>query len=643
MLSVTTDFKNTIKQSAVYSDGYVEINNSDGTITFESKDLSSIEIYGSAFENNKVLGSIAQHSLTLDLLGDLTSSISLNKENIIKAYIGVRVDDTNYEYVQFQDFIVTSIVYSDTQNITRIIATDYLVKLNVEYVDDNTYPLTLKSYLENVLTSCGLELENTTFFNDDFVVDEQKIQDLVSCKEIVSKVAEMALCFARINKVSNKVELVKAFDPFMRAYTHDELSAFTHEELSALKHYDIQNAITLEDESIAKSNYWSFKLSDHWFKTYGINTLTLKESYATGESNTSERTDYTSVDGNVEVSIIDNPFINTETLRLSVIESMLDEIVGYKYNPYTLEYRGFPYLEVGDIVDITRLDETSFGSPIYEMTIRYDGGLYGKLAAQALSQTETTYYNTQTLAQRVKTAEVIVNKVDGEVTIMAGDYYDGKLVGTYYNFDGEGFSMTNSSDETVFSADSNGNLTFIGKVQGIKDNILRVELDEDSLIFNDESSNSVGYIKSYTSGSSRIFSISDDGVTYGIGYRLEMEKIFTNTYIGRMIVESETNNYARVSVQSIAGDLYPEASLESTVSPSANVLQWGKVSGGANQSFIGNNQITLSPYNVDYYAFIRTYANGTIEFNSSTQNYKIYIGGGWKTISVDGSGFLKAT
>jgi hypothetical protein len=95
-------------------------------------------------------------------------------------------------------------------------------------------------------------------------------------------VAELALSFAAINKVSGKVELVDGFQPFVRGYTHQELSAYTHEELSEFTHFELMNSTPLCDEQITKDEYWSFKLKDYPFGTYGFNTIIIKNSQAIG-------------------------------------------------------------------------------------------------------------------------------------------------------------------------------------------------------------------------------------------------------------------------------------------------------------------------------------------------------------------------
>ena len=63
-----------------------------------------------------------------------------------------------------------------------------------------------------------------------------------------------------------------------------------------------------------------------------------------------------------------------------------------------------------------------------------------------------------------KRVQVKIDQLNGDFTIVANNYNNGLLSGTYYNFDGDAFTITNSLNEVVFSADVNGNLTLVSKV-----------------------------------------------------------------------------------------------------------------------------------------------------------------------------------
>jgi hypothetical protein len=456
----------------------------------------------------------------------------------------------------------------------------------------------------------------------------------------------------------------------MRGYTHTELSAFTHEELSAFTHYELMNAIGLCDETLTKDHSWNLKLSDYWFGQYGINTLTLGISQVEGENNSINLSELVAIDGVNEIKIVDNPFINSEALRLSVIDDMFNVVKMYKYYPYTIEYRGFPYLELGDVIDIIKMNDDTLCSPIYEVNLRYDGGLYGKLNASALSKSETLYRNTQTLSQRVKYAEVQVDKIDGTVTILAGDYYDGKLVGTYYNFDGDAFTITNADDEVVFSADSLGNLTLKGNITGstitgstfiagndgdrfefddislrsYKNNIARFELEYDKMIFRNESSDINAFMFSGQSYGSELFYITTDetigydnknmawiymtgkDVQDGDASKIKIEtKNANNTFssmvqsASRSFISGYQDDSVNTNLSASGGGKFAEVSVVVATSFSQTYISAGDATNGSS--------LTLT--------------NGRIELYSNTQTYYIYIGGAFRTITRDANGFLK--
>lgn len=70
-----------------------------------------------------------------------------------------------------------------------------------------------------------------------------------------------------------------------------------------------------------------------------------------------------------------------------------------------------------------------------------------------------------------KRVQVKIDQLNGDFTIVANNYNNGLLSGTYYNFDGDAFTITNSLDEVVFSADAFGNLTLKGNIQAISGSV----------------------------------------------------------------------------------------------------------------------------------------------------------------------------
>jgi len=417
MRIVSNEFKNAIKQLNVYSHGKIEITDSYGTLLFNEDSIIKIDISGSAFVNDRILGSIAAITLNAELLGNQTGLINRSTEKVLVPYIGIQTDDL-VEYVKYQNFLITELVYDDTNDKTKIVAVDYTYKLNTLITSSISYPVTLFNYLVNVLADCGLELENSSLFNGAFPVQSKPFNDEVSAKEIINRIAELTLSYVVINQSTNKIEFKKAFSKIadfstnhltLSNYDHDELSEYAHQELGFLGNSTL--------DFINKNNYWNLKLYEDCFKSGGVNTLVLKISQVDGENNTLNDAAMVSQDGIVEVSIIDNPFINTEAKRLSVINAMFSEVKEFKYTPYSIEYRGYPYLELGDFVGIYKMNEGLIYTPIYDFNIRFDGGLYGNLKARSLSLNNTKYQFTPSLAQKVRNAEIMVDKANAEISL----------------------------------------------------------------------------------------------------------------------------------------------------------------------------------------------------------------------------------
>ena len=244
--------------------------------------------------------------------------------------------------------------------------------------------MTLGNYVESVVVACGLQLENKTWLNNGFSLTSQPFPVVYNAREIIGKAAELAMSFVVINPNTNKVD-------FRNFYGKLTTNAF--------------------DEEIDENEYFKLKTRDNNLGKNGVNTLVLRLSQVEGENNTVVNAPNVSVDGNIEVSIVDNDFINSEAKRLSVINTMFTRIDGLKYQPLDLEYRGFPYLELGDVIKIKsptnhrklelyshlsledfthlQLEGRDFYVPVLETMIKYNGGLFGTIKAEPLINTET--------------------------------------------------------------------------------------------------------------------------------------------------------------------------------------------------------------------------------------------------------------
>lgn len=486
MLTVTSGYKTANKSNVVRSNGKISVYDTVALTTkeFDNTKVGLIEITGTTFRDGRIIGNLSMHDIKIEMFGDTKVDFALNTEKHITPSFGMLVGGV-YEWLAYQKFIVSSVEYDDTTRMTTIRGADFLWKSNVDFVDTNTYPMTLYNYLLSVGTYCGLDIDNLSIVNGSFSIESKPFQDFTPCSYIFSRIAELGGYFVRIKKSNDKLELVNAFPN--TGYTYDELSYLTNDEIALLTYDEL---VGDSIETFTKDNYFQLWVKEHNFGINGVNTLVMEISQVVGENNSVENATNVAIDGAIEVKVVDNDIVNTETKRLAVINDLFDVVDRFYFIPFILDYIGYPYLEVGDVVTVTNNDGNTFVTVITDVMIKYDGGMKGQIRGQALNKTQTTYRNVTTAEKRLRTAEVNVDKVNAEVTILAGDYYDGKLEGAKYVFDGTNATFTNGGliiknalGETVFTADIDGNLDIIGKITATSGMIGRFEISGDDLVY----------------------------------------------------------------------------------------------------------------------------------------------------------------
>lgn len=417
MLSVSSGYKSATRTSptntVIKSNGKISVYDTVALTTkvFDNSKVGLIEVTCSAFNNQRIIGNVVAHLLKVEMYGDTSADFNLNSEKHITPSFGVLVG-ASYEWVDYQKFIVTEVEYDDTTRMTMIKGVDFTYKTNIEFVDTNTYPMSLFDYATSVATACGMSIENVSLVNGSFSIASKPFVDFTSCRYILSKIAELGGYFIHINKVSGKLEFKSAFPN--TGYTHEELSNMTHDEIALLTNEELLGDSV---ETFTLDNYFNLKVKEHNFGVMGVNTLVMRISQVEGENDTVNNADNVAIDGSIEVQIVDNDIVNTSAKRLLVIDDLFDVIDRFKYIPYRLDYVGYSWLEIGDVITLTKKDNSLFSTMITDYTIRYNGALFGTLQAQALNKVQTTYQNLPSSIKRLRNAEIKVDKVEAEIEL----------------------------------------------------------------------------------------------------------------------------------------------------------------------------------------------------------------------------------
>lgn len=381
----------------------------DITIT-EEDDLQDISIEDYCYVNDKFIGTTVAKKVTVNIFNDDNAYNLENKEVEIKLGFNLNSSD---ELVSYGNFIIEKPNTEEVQALTNFVGYDYMIKFNVPYVDNNTYPVDLGTFFENLCNQVGLTAGSTTFINSDYMVLGNAFTNGESCREVLSAIAQIAGGIAKIGRDN--------------------------------KPYIISLSLDSEVETIDGNNYDTFSPNN----VFGpINKLIIKmQNDVEGEE--SVRSDPESIEqyGECAITISDNPILNSFEQRELVIDNIFDNIKGMTYLPFKVSYYGYPYLDSTDKIKILNVGDNQYDSYVFNHSIKYDGAFSGNIETKALTKTQSVYTETRDLKKWKRNTELRVDKINGEIVTLVEqqEEQDEKIAEQRTTIDG----ITNTVSETT--------------------------------------------------------------------------------------------------------------------------------------------------------------------------------------------------
>lgn len=304
---------------------------------------------------------------------NVDSSFSI-QDREFELYLGVDLEDGTAEYIKYGTFIVQKPEDDQVNDNTSFEALDYMIKLNLPWVDRMTYPCTLKELFDDLVAQSGLSTKVTSFLNQNFIVENNQFEEGTTRRDVLKAIAQMAFNWARIDEDD---EIVMDF------IQKDNI-----------------------DETLSIDNYYNFSKQD----VYGpINTVILRNSQVEGENITIRDAESIEKYGKTELVISDNPFAYTQAKRTELIEAA-KSLFGLTYIPMTVDTIGYIYLNCKDKIRVQNLNENNYDTYLLNHTINYDGTASDTIESPAMTKTETQYQFTPDVIKALKRTEIIVDK-----------------------------------------------------------------------------------------------------------------------------------------------------------------------------------------------------------------------------------------
>ena len=259
-----------------------------------------------------------------------------NKE--FNAYKEYKLDNETWESINYGTFVVTNVDPSDTKEEITVTAYDYALKFANTYKTDLDYAsgkVTLFQVLQEVCQKVGVELENTSIENGNFIVDSNQFVEGSLFGNVITAIAQISCNFAKITP-ENKLKLLLKNESNVTIETKD------YEEFE-----DKRDTLPYTAVSLGVSN------------VEGENVTLIAQGVDPDDAK--------------YLTINDNPFAYTQEKRTQLIQAIFDKINGFGYSSFVLSNCLYPQLECGDLVQIKNKEGQSVDSiilrPIFEEVV----------------------------------------------------------------------------------------------------------------------------------------------------------------------------------------------------------------------------------------------------------------------------------
>lgn len=337
-----------------------------GKITYSNIELSE-ELYSiTPHYNANILKSVMKQL-------DIESSVDIPNETVINCQVGLLVGN-NYEYIDYGNYIVYKSEKQEDKNTYKITCYDkmlYSMKQNEDL--GVTYPITIKNYLIALATKIGLQVENTSFQNENKEIESELFVGLdYTYRDILDQIAEVAGAIICINS-NDKIEV----------------------------RYPAQTNDTIDEEYIKDINV-------KFGEKYGpINSIVLSRS---AESDNVYLRDEESVtqNGLCEVKIVDNQIMNFND-RSEYLQGILNALDGLEYYINDFDSTGILYYDVGDMYDIN-IKEQTYNCIMLNDEVDFTTGIKEMIHTDPPEQNETDYKKADKTDIKINQTNLIVDK-----------------------------------------------------------------------------------------------------------------------------------------------------------------------------------------------------------------------------------------
>lgn len=394
MQSSSVEFQNLLYNDKRNYQLFVDVTLTDGTkLNLTNADIwqGGLTLEDAVSSSDKLdVGSAIINSakITINNIYDTFSAYDFS-DATVRIHVGLVTDEEKgtIEKINKGIYLVDAANYNGST--ITLSCLDYMSKFDEPYTNSNlTYPATLGEIVQDACTCCGVALASADFSNRTFQIPERPDDEAVTFREIISYVAQIACCFARVN-VNGALEL-KWYDMSILDDEGLDGQYFDTESDTEYKSGDTADGGTFNPwntgyvydagdftKMTSYHNIYSYSSLDISTDDTIITGVKVTEKVDSDNSSSKETKEYTSGSDGYVIAIENNPLVNGG-IGQTVATYLGKQLIGMRFRKATIQHLSDPTIEAGDVAFFTDRKEntypiivsiTNFGTNGFQKTI----------------------------------------------------------------------------------------------------------------------------------------------------------------------------------------------------------------------------------------------------------------------------------
>jgi hypothetical protein len=293
-------------------------------------------------------------------------------------------------------------------------ALDNMAKLNTEFSGVMiSFPCTNQQLLQAVCLHCGVSLSTVSFLNSGYINSSRPADEAISCREVVSWIAQMAGCFARCNTVGALELKWYDFEVFEQQTNIDGGTFDSSAPYASGDNIDGGNFIDYNSgDSVDGGNFTEMGRYHHLFSFSGNPIIGTDDIVITGIQVTDSAETTTTVlygTSGYVLPIAGNPLIQNSTQASMIASSVGARIVGMRFRQFSGSLQSDPSMEAGDVAYMSDRKGNSYQTLLTSLS--YTPGNYEPVSCGAETPARKSYRPTPEMKAIVESRRVAKQEI----------------------------------------------------------------------------------------------------------------------------------------------------------------------------------------------------------------------------------------